>query len=169
MNWIDILFFIILAFFAYKGFRNGFVIMIAVLVGLLVGLYAAIHFSEFTAGYLQGQFQFKPDNVKLLAYIVTFVLTLVLVYLLGYFLTKVLKTAGLGIPNRLAGLILGLVQGLLILSMLVLFIFKIDPNSYLINPNTREKSVLFKPVAKVAPSIYPKLKEYYETVKDTIL
>jgi membrane protein required for colicin V production len=169
MNILDIIILVPLAYFAYKGFAKGFIITLAMLAGLLLGLYAAIHFSEYTVTLLRDQFNMDSANIRLIAYLFTFVVVLILVYLLGQFLTKVAKTTGLGIFNRIAGLLLGVLKGLMIVSVLVVLFGKIDPKSFLIPEKTKKESMFYKPVSEISEMVFPFLKSYSEKAKKLIM
>jgi membrane protein required for colicin V production len=168
MSTLDIILALFLFFFAYKGYTNGFIISIATLAGLILGFWAASYFSEFTANWLQKDMGLKSSNIKLIAYIVTFVIVAVLIFLLGRFLTGVVKTAGLGIVNRLAGVVLGIAKGLIIVSFLFLLFARIDPKGSLFTQSHKKGSVLYKPVASVAPALIPLLQKYTDQVEDLI-
>jgi membrane protein required for colicin V production len=168
MSTLDIILAIFLFYFAFKGFTSGFIISIATLAGLVLGFYAASHFSEFTANWLQKDMGLKSGNIKLIAYIVTFVIVVVLIFLLGRFMTGVVKTAGLGIVNRLAGAVLGIAKGLLIASFLFLLFTRIDPHESLFTAKNKKGSVLYKPVSAVAPAVIPLLQQYTEKVQNLL-
>jgi membrane protein required for colicin V production len=169
MNTLDIIILIPLAYFAFRGFTRGFIITLAMLAGLMLGLFAAIHFSEYTAVALHDNLHMQSSNIRVISYLVTFVIVLVLVFLLGQFLTKVVKTAGLGLVNRLAGLLLGVSKGLLIASVFVVVLGKIDPKSYLIPEKTRQESILYPPVSAIAPKIFPVMEQYTLKAKELII
>jgi membrane protein required for colicin V production len=168
MSGIDLTLLIFLLFFAYRGFSNGLIISLTTLIGLILGFYAASHFSEFTAGWLKNDLGLKSDNLRLIAYIVTFVLVVVLIFFLGKFLTGVVKTVGLGVVNRLAGAAFGIAKGMLIASLLFLLLARIDSNQSLLTPALKKASLLYKPVASVAPAILPLIKKYTEEAEDLL-
>jgi len=168
MSTLDIILALFLFYFAYRGFSNGFIISIATLLGLILGFYAASHFSEFTANWLQHDMGLKSGNIRLIAYIVTFVIVVVLIFLLGRFMTGVVKTVGLGIVNRLAGALFGIAKGLLIASFLFLLFSRIDPNESLFTAAHKKGSVLYKPVAAVAPAVIPLVQKYTVQVEEMI-
>jgi membrane protein required for colicin V production len=168
MATIDIILAVFLVYFAYKGFSSGFIVSVATLIGLVLGLYAAAHFSEFTAGWLQSDMGMKSSNLRLIAYVITFVLVVLLVFILGRFLTGVVKTVGLGIVNRLAGALLGILKGVLIASFIFMLINRVDPRSALLSQQQKDESLLYKPVCNIAPVVIPVLKKYTGKVKDMI-
>ncbi len=166
MSTLDIILALFLFYFAFKGFTSGFIISIATLIGLVLGFYAASHFSEFTSNWLQHDMGLKSGNIRLIAYIVTFVIVVVLIFLLGRFMTGAVKTAGLGIVNRLAGALLGIAKGLLIASFLFLLFARIDPHGSLFTDSHKKDSVLYKPVSALAPAVIPLLQKYTVQVQD---
>lgn len=166
LSTIDIVLAVFLIYFAFRGFSSGFIISMATLAGLVLGFYAASHFSEFAAHWLQQDMGLKSNNIKLISYIFTFVLVIVLVFLLGRFLTGAVKTAGLGIVNRLAGALFGIAKGLLIASFLILLVARIDPEESLITASHKKNSVLYKPVSVVAPAVIPLLQKYTTKVEE---
>ncbi len=168
MSTIDIILAIFLLYFAYKGFSNGFIISLATLAGLVLGFYAASHFSEFTADWLQKDMGMKSANIRMIAYVVTFVIVIVLIFLLGRFMTGVVKTAGLGIVNRIAGVLFGIGKGVLIASFLFLMFSRIDPKESLLTASSKKTSILYKPVSAVAPAVIPLLRKYSVVVQDFI-
>jgi membrane protein required for colicin V production len=168
MSTLDIILAVFLIYFAVNGFLNGFIISIATLAGLVLGFYGASHFSEFTASWLQNDMGLHSSNIKMIAYIVTFVIVVVLIFLLGRFLTGVVKTAGLGIVNRLAGALLGIAKGLLIASFLFLFFSQIDPHGSLLTAEHKKSSILYKPVSAVAPAVIPLVQKYTAEVEEFV-
>ena len=168
MSIIDIVLAVFLLYFAFKGFTSGLIISIATLAGLMLGFYGASYFSEFTADWLQKDLGLKSDNIRLIAYVITFVIVIVLIFLLGRFLTGVVKTAGLGIANRLAGALFGIGKGLLIASFLFLAFTHIDPKESLLTASQKKTSVLYNPVSAIAPAVIPLLKKYTVVVHDFI-
>ena len=168
MNTLDLILLVPLAYFAWKGFSKGFIITLAMLVGILLGIYAAIHFSEFTASYLHENMKLDGGNIRLVAYLLTFILVLVLVYLLGHLLTSVVNTTGLGVFNRIAGLFLGIVKGLLIIGALLVFLNKIDPKSYLVSTKLKTGSLLYNPVSDSFEKVFPLVETYTGKAKELI-
>ena len=168
MSTIDIVLAVFLFYFAFKGFTSGFIISIATLAGLVIGFYAASHFSEFTADWLQKDMALESPNIRLIAYVVTFIIVILLIFLLGRFLTGALKTAGLGIVNRLAGALFGIGKGLLIASFLFLVLARIDPKESLFTASQKNSSVMYKPVSAIAPAVIPLLQRYTVKVQELI-
>jgi membrane protein required for colicin V production len=157
LNTLDILIALPLIWALYRGFTKGFIIEAASLAGLVLGVYIAYQFSDFVSQFLMDQFDFRSDYLPLISFIITFIGVLILLHLFGRFLDKAVKSAGLGIFNRLLGAIVKLAAYVFILSILFSVIHHADHRNKLITPQIREKSALYEPVSSFAPMIFPYL------------
>jgi len=162
MNWLDIVLLVALGFGAFRGFRNGFIIELCSLLGLLLGIWGAVHFSNRVAVWLG-----PSENKIALAFLVTFVAVVVLVALLGRALTKAIDLAQLTLPNKVTGIIFGVLRMAFLLSVL-LNVGPIRSGGRTIpDARTCEGSALYAPLRSVAPFIIPALGES-KWVKHTI-
>ena len=155
MNYLDIAIAVPLLYGLAKGFSNGLIKEITGLLSLIIGIYIAVNFSILLEPYLSGIFghyeQFKP----IIAFTVLFVATSLIIKLIGILANKLTKALALGIISRFLGGIFGLLKIVVIFSFLLFVIT--DYN--LINKNTKEDSVLYKPLADIAAIITPQLKK----------
>lgn len=154
MNYIDIIILIILLLFAIYGFSKGFIAQIFSLTAIVLGTYFALFFSEITAGFLLLFFDLKPLTLSILSFILTFLIVVVVVVLVGKILDKLVDVLFLGFFNRLAGGLVGIGMGILIISLFILFFNYMGITSTIINSKTQEESVFFKPVEKLATKMY---------------
>jgi len=168
MNYLDIIIAIPLIWAAYKGFSKGFIISLASLIALIGGIYGAIHFSGLMSEYLSRWFNPKPEYQNLISFTFTFLLIIAIVYLVGYLLDKVIKATGLGILNRLAGVLFNLFKIALILSVIMNIFTYAGINKPLIPEEHKKESILYGLVSKVAPAVFPylKLKDLKEKIKE---
>lgn len=164
MNFIDIIIAIPILWFGFKGFRKGFIVEIASLAALMLGLWGGIHFSNFVAEYITKWFTIKSDYVPLISFSVTFLLIVIMVFLIAKLIEKTVKSAGLGLPNRLAGAVLGAAKSIIIISIALLLLNKYDSTGVLIKNETKEKSLLYKPITNLIIKIYPSITSTFEKV-----
>jgi membrane protein required for colicin V production len=157
MNVLDIILGIPLIWAAYKGFTKGFVIEIASLAGLILGIYLASHFSWFTADFLHDVFGWNGRYVAFVSFIITFAVVLISIHLLGKVIEKVVEMVALGFFNRIAGAVFSILKTAFVLSVILFLITSIDFGQRIITPKSKTESLLFKPVASVAPFIFPRL------------
>lgn len=153
---IDIILGALLLFTFYKGLKQGLFKALASLVGLVAGLVGAIYLSKYTANYLKDSIQVNEQTLKLIAFGITFLGILILVSLSGKWLTKIADFASLGSINKIAGGLFNMLKYGFIISVLFMFMNTSSTISNMIIPEeTKEESLLYKPVASFAPMVLP--------------
>ncbi|QIE60035.1 CvpA family protein [Rasiella rasia] len=165
MNTIDIVVGVILLIAFVIGYKKGLFVALAGLVGLIAGVYGAVYFSEYAASYIAGWTDWNEQTVNLTAFAVTFLAIVMLISLAGKFFTKIADFAALGIVNKLFGGVFNVLKFALIISVVFMFV-NASPTISILSEEDRDTSVLYEPVASLAPIIVPYiLKEVdrYET------
>lgn len=161
MNLLDWILLALLAMAAFKGFQRGFIIELASLVALVLGIWVAAHFSD----RVSTLFGIDAANTAL-AFLVTFLAVLLTVHLLARFLTTLIDLAQLELPNKLAGVVFGLIRSVFTLSialnLLVGYTEGAVPSKELC-----AGSSFYGPVRQMAPFIIPALGET-KWVKDAV-
>lgn len=157
MNAIDLFFIIPLAWFAYKGFTKGLIIELATFLALLAGIYIASRFSDYTSNFLTNNLDIHNKYMHIISFTITFLLVIVLVILFGKSIEKVIKVMMLSALNKIAGAIFGIIKISFILSIIILIFNKFDLEEKIINKNLRTESLLYEPVKKIAPAVFPVL------------
>lgn len=155
VNYFDFIFAIFLLWSAYRGITKGFLIMAASLAALILGVWGAIHFSHLTAALLISFFGLQTKYLALIAFSITFIGIVVLVHLLSRALDKLVKAVALGIVNRLAGLLFGILKTAFLISIFLVILNGIDNRVPFIPDEHKEKSLLYQPLSKLAPAIFP--------------
>ncbi|GET20330.1 membrane protein required for colicin V production [Prolixibacter denitrificans] len=156
MNVLDIILGAILVFAAIRGFQKGFFIELASIAALLLGIWGAVEFSGFTAYYLHSVFDWNPEHLGLIAFILTFILVVVAVHLVARLADTLFKAIALGMLTRLAGVVVGVLKAAFIISVLLILIEMVGQYTFnLIPPEKANNSVLYKPLRNFAPSILP--------------
>ena len=126
MGLLDILLWAVLLGFAAKGFMKGFVREVCSLLGLVAGGWAAFTYYQ-TAGAVLGNLIHLPPRVaSAVAFLCILLAIGLLFFLVGHLLTVILKIALLGGINRVGGVVFGLLQGALLLSI-VLYLASFPP------------------------------------------
>lgn len=119
MNLVDILIWLILAGFVYKGFSRGLVRQICSLAGFLLGGWAAIRYHLYLADASRHLIHLPHYLATILSFLFIFLLTGLLFYLLGHILTVMFRVMLLGGLNRLGGVLLGFLEGAFIVCMVL--------------------------------------------------
>jgi len=117
MNLVDILIWLILAGFVYKGFARGLVRQICSLTGFLLGGWAAVKYHIYLADASRNIIHLPHYLATILSFIVIFLLVGLLFFFLGHILTVIFKIILLGGLNRVGGVVLGFLEGAFIICM----------------------------------------------------
>lgn len=157
MNIFDIIIASLLLFGFVRGLLKGLFVEVASLVALIGGVYGAIHFSYFVSDFLKEYVSWKQEYISLASFAITFVIIIVVIALLGKALTKIADFASLGIINKILGGVFGALKIGLILSVVFIFFGKMNDTIPFIEKETLEESILYAPVKKVAPAIFPSI------------
>ncbi|CAM1340082.1 CvpA family protein [Tenacibaculum amylolyticum] len=157
MNIFDIIIASLLLFGFVRGLMKGLFVEVASLVGLIAGVYGAIHFSYFLGDWLKNSLDWDEKYITLVAFAGTFVIIIVVITLLGKILTKIADFASLGILNKLLGGVFGALKIGLILSVVFIFFGKMNDTIPFVKKESLEESILYKPVKKIAPMIFPSI------------
>lgn len=123
---VDAVLIVILSGFLFHGLFNGLIRMIGSFVSLVAGIWLASHFYLDAFTFTQSWF-FGHDRIgKVLAFLLIFVLVSRLIVFFFNFIEKAFHLISiipfLSTANRLAGGILGFIEGVIVLSLLVYFI-----------------------------------------------
>ena len=130
---------------------------------MFIGVYVAINFSEFLEPKFINILDGYQEFVPVLAVGVLFLVSVLCIKGIGFFVDKLTKALALGIFSRLLGGVFGFLKVVVIFSFL-LFVFS---EYNLVNKQTKEDSVLFKPLTDVASIITPQLKKH-QSILDKI-
>jgi len=117
---IDIGILVILVFFLIKGVIRGLLKEVCSLLGLVLGGVFAFSFYLPLAQVLQDKFNLYSQLSVWAAFLVIFLTFVVVFAVIGFVLNRFVKMVFLGGFNRLAGAIFGIVQGVVVLSLLLL-------------------------------------------------
>jgi membrane protein required for colicin V production len=160
MNYFDILFIIPLLWGAYKGFTKGLIVSVASLLALLLGIYGAIRFSGLTRTWVSDTIDVQANYVPLIAFALTFVGIVVAIHFIAKLIHKLVEAIALGWLNTIAGILFGILKTTFILSIIIFVLEKVDHKGAFIPNETKEKSLLYRPIQIIAPSIFPSLKAF---------
>lgn len=170
MGVIDIVLGALILFGLVRGFMKGLFVEVASLVALVAGVYGAIHFSNFAAEFLQTKTEWNEKTINITAFAITFVVIVLAIAFAGKALTKLANFAALGILNKLLGGVFGALKIALILSVVLNIFDKFNNTVTLLDEDTKENSVLYKPVKSLVPMIFPNLLQpKKDSEEDTIV
>ncbi len=153
----------------WLGYRNGILKKILGLVSFFVGLIVATKCMGPCGRLLVSWFGFSLELAYVFAFFAVFLLIILLENVLYRLIVK--KKSPLDLINRIGGVLFGLVQGSVGISLflLMLSIFEIP------GERTKKESYLYKPILNVAPRLFdfalaaiPQSKTFYNTLKNNL-
>ncbi len=140
---------IILIFFLFKGFKNGFIIELASTVAIIVGIILAVTFSGVVAHWLSAYITSK--YISIIAFFIVLILAIIGVKLLATIIDKIIKAIALSGLNRFAGAIFGTLKAGFILSIILMILNMFSFSQNWFTPEMKEKSYLYNPIENLAP------------------
>lgn len=165
MGFLDIILGIFLAYGLIRGLLNGLFVEFASLVSLLLGIYIAIKFSFITAEFLADVFSWNPKTIAIWAFVLTFIGVVIGISLLAKFFTSIANFASLGLLNKIAGGVFGVLKMCLILSFVLALFQKINSNNTFAEKKTLDDSLFYNPILKISEFVYPVFEEWFEELK----
>ncbi len=127
MNLLDLLILTVLGFFAIKGVYRGLVNEAASLTALVAGGWLAYRFHPLLAAPIRDLLHMPVHLCSFMAFVIILLVTGISAQILGGIVTAALRLVMLGSLNRLGGLVIGFIEGVLLLCM----VFSIASSSYM--------------------------------------
>jgi membrane protein required for colicin V production len=174
MIFIDIILVAVFILAGFAGYKKGFVGELASLAALLLGIWGAIKFSDYTAGLLTEHLHLTTAYLPLIAFAITFFIIVIAVHFIGKIVEGIFEMAFLGFANSILGVVFGVLKTAFILSVVLVILEKADVKMNFLPKDIAEKSLFYRPIQRLAPSIFPdlnfdeiktKLKETFEPIK----
>ena len=156
---IDLVIVISLIITVYKGYERGFIEEFVKILGILVGLIVGTKYMSSMSHYIVEATKIAPILATVFSFILIFVgMVYLFKYVSGKIKTATNYTVALGGIDKIAGGILGLAKGAIIISLIIIaFSFA---NVFDYTKQIISESKLFEPMQKVAPSIYDAVKVF---------
>jgi membrane protein required for colicin V production len=117
MNPFDIIIIVILGYSLVRGIFRGLVKEVSSIIGVLGGFYAAYTYYSKLAKLIASLIR-ETAYLNILSFLIIFCSVLIIVGILGVIIKYLLNIAFLGWVDRIGGICLGLVKGILIASIL---------------------------------------------------
>lgn len=157
MNYIDILLCIPLIWGLYKGFTKGLVIEAATLVAFSLGVWCGITFSDYIAEKMTEHFDWHSPYLPIISFAFVFLLIIAFVFLVAKMIQKMVDGVALSAINKIGGAVFGALKFALMMSVVIFMIDAIEESYPMISFKTKEESLLYRPVGKIAPTLIPAL------------
>ncbi|MDZ7379019.1 MAG: CvpA family protein [candidate division KSB1 bacterium] len=152
MNYFDISILTIILVFIVVGFRKGLLAEVVGLLGIAVALVLAVRYGP-EAGRLFVRRTHLPELLGVfIGFAVVFGGVWMFFHMFKSALEKVLSPMAIKWVDKLGGLFLGAVEGVVVASILI-FLFSLTPLAGAVEEDI-ERSQLYRPTERVAPALF---------------
>ncbi|PTV93714.1 membrane protein required for colicin V production [Halanaerobium saccharolyticum] len=158
INFLDLIILVILLFFAFNGFRRGFIDQISTILGLLAALFVAVRQYQYFTQFLEPYLDLSISLLQFISFAVIFIVVNIVIHVLGITLKKIVDSIFLQPVDRALGFLLGLVKGGIIIYLLVLILVQIPYQK--IN-DVLNNSFLASRIIEASPLIQSKIEEIF--------
>ncbi|MFC1613164.1 CvpA family protein [Patescibacteria group bacterium] len=167
LSFFDIILIILLSSFLTFGLFFGLIHTFGALVGVIFGSWVAGHYFLSIAGWISSITGFSHNAVNVIVFILLFILVNRLIALIFSLLDKLFDIIAI-IPflksiNKLAGAVLGLVQGALVLGLSLYILSKYSVGAWIEAP--LKASVIAPKLIKVAKILLPFIPTAIKAIK----
>ncbi len=159
MNYLDLIICIPLVWGLYKGFTKGLIVEATTFIAFGLGVWGGIHFSDFVAYKLSSMFNWQSSYLPIISFAATFLGIIILIYLIAKLVQRMAEGMALGVVNKIGGAVIGVLKYALIMSVVIFMINAVESSYPMVSFKTKEGSLLYKPVGKIAPMLIPALNE----------
>jgi len=159
MNYLDIIFILIIIWAAFRGYSSGFIIQLTGLLAMIIGVFVAYKTSFWLASQFSSLIVADPAIMNTIAFIVMFALVWALIVLLGKFLHVVIKIAMLSFINRILGIFFSLLKVLFAVSVILILVGNLNKALNFLPEKQINNSLLYRPIEKFAASVFPYLRD----------
>lgn len=163
MEILDIFLLIPFLWFGFKGFTNSFFKELFSTLALFAAIYVAIHFSSVVGQWIADIFSSQSKYFKLIVLSLTFIGSLFLMKVGVWIADRLFSKTGMGWLNKILGLGLGLIKGLLVVGTVLYLIKNFDKNETIISAESKNKSLVYHPINNFVSTVYPSLINLIET------
>jgi membrane protein required for colicin V production len=126
MNVFDALVLFCLGYGLIRGLVKGFIIEISGVLALVLGVFGALQFAMGVTYLIKDWIALDSRLIQGISFLLLFIAITYGISLLAKMLTKTLQIVALGLFNRLAGGLFGLIKWTLILTAIVLLFNQVD-------------------------------------------
>lgn len=160
MDSFDVILILVLSIFMFAGWRKGLLRKLIALICLALSLVVATKFASTISDEISEPLGLTAGTGTTICFIL---IVCVIMISQAIFYRLVIKKLGEGLWNKIGGLLMGLLQGGLLVSVTVIFL-----SIYFHYPSdeTRSESLLYKPLKNFAPRLFDSINTFFPESED---
>ena len=166
MSWLDILILLPLLIGLVRGLMKGLIVEVVSIAAIVLGFLGAKWWSAGFASWLMQQFEWNETACIVVAYALLFAGIALGLNIVARLLSKLFQKIQLGWINRLLGGVFGTAKWGIVIVALVLCVHNLDKQFQFIQPELREKSVVYTTLTPYAEQAWEEIKAQVETQKE---
>lgn len=159
---IDLIYGVLIVVAIFKGLRRGLIVALFSIAAFIVGIAAAMKLSAVVAGYLDNTTNVSARWLPVISFLLVLVIVVIIIRLIARMLESAAQATGLGIINKVGGVLLYLVIYTFVFSILLFYAV----NTRLIAQEGIDKSNTYSFIAPWGPYIIEKLGVIIPVFKD---
>ena len=167
MTWLDILILLPLLIGLVRGLMKGLIVEVSSIVAILLGFFGAKYWSAAFANWLMQQFEWSETACIVVAYALLFAGIALGLNIVARLLSKLFQKIQLGWLNRLLGGLFGTAKWGIVIIALVLCVHNLDKQFQFLQPELKEKSVVYTTLTPYAEKAWEEIKAQVEEKKET--
>jgi membrane protein required for colicin V production len=168
MTTLNIVLLVPFLYAAFKGITKGFLVQAGTMVSFVLGLFLAVKFSDWFATWMHAHWSVSFKAAQYVSFALLFLGVMVGMYFLTRVLELMLKNMALNWINRMAGLVFALLKMALLVSTLIYLFEAVNSRIKITDPQTPQKSFLYRWVQPVAPAAFDFFGQHKNEVKDFV-
>jgi membrane protein required for colicin V production len=158
LSLLDFLIVVVLSWSVYKGYLQGFIVHSIALFALLVGTYLAAKLSMVFYSMIVDDAAVPLPNLPVVIFGLLFALVLYGTNYTAMYVLRQVASIPLNPYTKLLGAFFGAVKYLFIISVIFVFVARLDKSYGMVTETEHKRTKLYGPVSKIAPAIIPRLK-----------
>ena len=159
---IDIIFLVLLAMAAFKGFRRGFIVAIFSFLAIVIGLAAAIKFSVLVSAWLQGNINIGAQWLPFISFAAVMIAVIILVRWIANILQASVELVLLGWLNKLGGIVLYALLYSMVYSVILFYATQMN----ILKPETIQASQTYAIIEPWGPKVVEMIGSIIPVFKD---
>jgi len=145
MHLIDIIISVFLAYFSYSGLKNGFIKELSSIIAYIIAfLFSNLFVTNIITKYFYLDTFIKYEALKdKIAYLLSFIIIVYIFKIISHMIEKFINMKW---QNKLFGLFLGVINGILIFALIISIFKEALPSNLNIHEDWNNKSFLYKKI-----------------------